>query len=99
MGKGSSMVMAASSIGDESDRYAGGGSFPEARADVMEPRSNTEDMEPRSIADDIKAHGITRKQSSTTAASTSYVNKCEGKKYRIMMKGPACHGQACCGGI
>lgn len=33
-----------------------------------------------------------------TPTCTSSVKKCKGK-YRITMKGAACHGKACCGGI
>ena len=99
------MEMETSSIGGEADMCAGGGSFPEvikredtrARATVMEPLSSAEAMEPRRIADDTKAHGITKKQSGTIATCTSSENTCKGK-YRINVKGPACHGQACCGG-
>ena len=73
--------------------------------DDMKPETSSIDGEARatvmgagSSGDDIKAHSITRKQSGTTSVCTSSVNKCKGK-YRIMMKGPVCHGQACCGGI
>ena len=93
----SDMKMGTSSIGGEADMCAGGGSSQEvikredirARAIVMELGSND---------DDIKARGIAREQSGTASTCISSVNKCKGK-YRIKMKGPACHGQACCRGI
>ena len=65
---------------------------------AMESRSNAEGMEPRSIADAMEDRSNTEQQSGATAACTSFGNKCRGK-YRIKVKGAACHGRACCMGI
>ena len=59
---------------------------------VMKP---VEHMEPRSDAEAGEQQGM---GDALVTGSTSFVNKCRGK-YRIKMKGSACHGKARCTGI
>ena len=49
---------------------------------------------------DASDHGDFKREddlAEVMARSTSIDNKCKGK-YRIKVKGAACHGRGCCGG-